>query len=82
MAYMNQSNAAEKRLPQVEVFERPEITALPENRNIKKRVPYFRYGLMTAAVFVMLISMLTISGIKALMTGMISGRTLRMVVSA
>lgn len=59
MAYMNQSNAAEKRLPQVEVFERPEITALPENRNIKKRVPYFRYGLMTAAVFIMLISMLT-----------------------
>ncbi len=59
MAYTNQSTAAEKRLPQIDILERPELTALPENENIRKRVPYVRYGLMVTAVFIMLLAMLT-----------------------
>jgi len=62
MAYRGQ-NAAEKRdIFEYTAPERPEITALPENKNVKrpvaKKAPVVKYTLMVACVFAMLLCLL------------------------
>lgn len=63
MAYRGQSTAAEKREYEFpsQADERYEITALPENKNVKrgaKKVPYFKYSIMALCMFAMLLCVL------------------------
>lgn len=63
MAYRGQSTAAEKREYEfpAEIEERYEITALPENKNVKrgaKKVPYIKYSLMVLCAVVMFFGVL------------------------
>lgn len=71
MAYYGQS-ATEQRTYEYDIPARAEITALPENKNIKKpspkKTPYIKYSLMAVCVFAMLICMLTSYSMVAQMT--------------
>ncbi len=61
MAYRGQSTAAEKREYEFPEIENYGITALPENKNVKrgaKKAPYVKYSLMILCMFAMLLCVL------------------------